>query len=158
VIAVENVPVKGRAVQMASVTLVAVRDATSIAIDILPHARPAGESEPSARIGKQNGGGQSHLPTPVDRPREESTVTALTIVATPSIAPEGAGSQGDITVSVTFNPTDPYGMIELNTSLNLEGEALLDTLDDLLTHVIVYRRGYRIEMLADRDTRDEVWQ
>ena len=54
-IAVENVPVKGRAVQMASVTLVAVRDATSTAIDILPYARPAGESEPSARIGRQNG-------------------------------------------------------------------------------------------------------
>jgi len=81
---------------------------------------------------------------------------ALAIAATPSIAPEGADSPGDITVSVTFNPTDPYGMIELNTSLDLDEEALLDALDALLKHVIVYRGAYRIEMLADRGTRNEV--
>jgi len=81
---------------------------------------------------------------------------APAIAATPSIAPEGADSLGDITVSVTFNPTDPYGMIELNTSLDLDEEALLDTLDDLLRHVIAYRGAYRIEMLADRGTRNEV--
>lgn len=81
---------------------------------------------------------------------------ALAIAATPSIAPEGADSPGDITVSVTFNPTDPYGLIELNTSLDLDEEALLDALDALLKHVIVYRGAYRIEMLADRGTRNEV--
>lgn len=81
---------------------------------------------------------------------------ALAIAATPSIASEGADSPGDITVSVLFNPTDPYGMIKLTTSLDLAGEALLDTLDDLLRHVIVYRGAYRIEMLADRGTRNEV--
>jgi len=115
-----------------------------------------GESRPTARIDRQNGGEQLTLPTPVDRPREESTMPALAIAATPSIAPEGADSPGDITVSVTFNPTDPYGMIELNTSLDLDEEALLDALDDLLKHVIVYRGAYRIEMLADRGTRNEV--
>ncbi len=85
-------------------------------------------------------------------------MTAPTIAATPSIAPEGADSLGDITVSVIFNPTDPYGMIELTTSLDLAGEALLDALDDLLKHVIVYRGAYRIAMLADRGSRNEVRQ
>ncbi len=155
-IAVEDAPVKRRTVQTTSTTLVIVRDAIPAAIDILPLVRLDGEPASSARIEGQNGGGQLTLPTPVDRPREESPMPALTIVATPSIAPEGANSQGDITVSVTFNPADSPGMIELTTSLDLAGEALLDTLDDLLTHVIVYRCGYRMEMLAECDDRDEV--
>jgi len=82
-------------------------------------------------------------------------VRALAIAATPSIAPEHADTLGDITVSVTFNPTDPYGMIDLTTSLDLDGEALVEVLDDLLKHVTIYRRGYRVEMLVDRDTRNE---
>jgi len=81
------------------------------------------------------------------------TARALAIAAAPSIAPQRADSLGDITVSVTFNPTDPVGMIELATSPDLVGEALLETLNALLTHVAIYRRGYRAEMLADRDTR-----
>jgi len=82
-------------------------------------------------------------------------VRALASAATPSIAPEHADTLGDITVSVTFNPTDPYGMIDLTTSLDLDGEALVEVLDDLLKHVTIYRRGYRVEMLVDRDTRNE---
>jgi len=82
-------------------------------------------------------------------------VRALASAATPSIAPEYADTLGDITVSVTFNPTDPYGMIDLTTSLDLDGEALVEVLDDLLKHVTIYRRGYRVEMLVDRDTRNE---
>jgi len=81
---------------------------------------------------------------------------ALAIAAIPSIAPESADSLGDITVGVTFNPSDPYGMIELTTSPDLDGEALLEALDDLLKHVAIYRRGYRVAMLVDRDTRNEV--
>jgi hypothetical protein len=150
--AVKNTSVTRRTVRMLSATLVAARDATPPAIDILPHARPAGEPQQDT----QNGGGQVTLPTPIDRPREESTMPARAIAVTPSIAPESADSLGDITVGVTFNLTDPYGMIELTTSPDLDGEALLEALDALLKHVTIYRRGYRVAMLVDRDTRNEV--
>lgn len=79
-------------------------------------------------------------------------MSALAIAATPSIAP----AVGERTVVITFHPQDPYGLVEIETTPDLSGEALIETLEHTIRHLRIYTRGYHAEMIADRDTKNEV--
>lgn len=110
-----------------------------------PRERRPGESRPTATPERQSGGGRLMTPTPVDTPREESTVSVRAIAAIPSIVP----AVGDRTVVITFHPLDPYGLVEVETTPDLSREALLEALEDTIRHLRIYTRGYRAEMIAD---------
>ncbi len=111
-----------------------------------PAARRAGESQPADTTERQNRGGRSQPPTPIGMPREESTMSALAIAATPSIVP----TVGERTVVITFHPQDPYGLVDIETTPDLSGEALIETLEHTIRHLRIYTRGYHAEMVADR--------
>ncbi len=73
-------------------------------------------------------------------------MSALTIAVTPSIVP----AVGERTVVITFHPQDPYGLVDIATTPDLSGEALLETLEHAIRHLRIYTRGYHAEMIADQ--------
>jgi len=111
-----------------------------------PRERRASESRPTGTTERQNKGGRSQPPTLIGMPREESTMSAPTIAVTPSIAP----AVGERTVVITFHPQDPYGLVDIETTPDLSGEALIETLEHAIRHLRIYTRGYHAEMIADQ--------